>query len=69
MAHIETYRTVALPKVEDPYQKLIKQLTGDIRMHAIPRELRGLCQTWHLLMNAKNRIPILARLPYNINIY
>ncbi|HHJ09821.1 MAG TPA: signal peptide peptidase SppA [Bacteroidetes bacterium] len=69
MAHLDNYRTITLPVVEDPYQKLIKQLTGDVRMRTIPHELRGLYQTWKVIMDTKNRIPVMTRLPYEINVY
>ncbi len=69
LAHLDNYRTITLPVVEDPYQKLIKQLTGDVRMRAIPHELRGLYQTWKAIMETKNRMSVLTRLPYEITVY
>ena len=69
MAHLDHYHTITLPVVEDPYQKLIKQLTGDVRMRAIPRELRELYQTWKVIMDTKNNMPVMTRLPYEINVY
>ncbi len=69
MAHLEKYRVVELPKTEDPYQKLIRQLTGDIRLRAIPPRLRDLYSTWKMIMDGQNQTPLLTRLPYSIKIY
>ena len=69
MARLQKYSTITLPKEQDPYQKLIKQLTGDIRLRTIPHELRELYKTWEILMNAKNKMPVMTKLPYELNIY
>ena len=39
MAGLETYRIQSLPKLDDPFTALIKELTGGARMKAIEKEL------------------------------
>ncbi len=69
MAHLDHYRTVTLPVQEDPYQKLIKEITGEVKIKMLPKELRDLYKTWNLLINAKEITPVQARLPYSLEIY
>jgi protease-4 len=68
-ARLETYRIVELPKIPDPFEQLIKDLTGDARMF-IGKSLFG--QEYEYLQsiqNLKEGQQIQARLPYNIKVY
>jgi protease-4 len=64
MAGLEKYRIIELPKEEDPYQKIIKQLTGEIQMRSLPQELREIYYTWKELTDLKQKYTIQARLPF-----
>ncbi len=64
MAGLETYRTVDYPKQKDPFQELLKQLTGEIQMRNIPRELREIYYTWKEMTDLKQKYAIQARLPF-----
>lgn len=67
-AHIETYRIVELPKLQEPLQQLLKQVTGDIKIKLIKNELGDDYKYYQLLRKAKNMNGIQARLPYEISL-
>ena len=64
MAGTEKYRIVEYPKQKDPFQELMEQLTGEIKMRSIPRELREIYYTWKELTDLKQKYTIQARLPF-----
>ena len=69
MAGVEKYRIVNYPKQKDPFQELLKQLTGEIQMRSIPKELREIYYTWKELKDLKQKYTIQARLPFIPEIY
>ena len=40
-ASLDNYRIVELPKLEDPFTQVMKELTGDVRERIIRHELSG----------------------------
>lgn len=67
MADLEEYRIVELPEVENPYQKLLEQLSGNIRMNLIENQLKKL--GLDLPDIKKDGGPVQARLPFSIRVY
>ncbi len=69
MAGVETYRTVEYPKQKNPYQEMLKQLTGEVRLMTLPREMREVWHTWKELTEIKKKYTIQARMPFIPEIY
>lgn len=69
MAGLEKYRIVEYPEQKDPFQELIRQITGEIRMSSIPKELHGIYYTWKEMKELKERWSIQTRLPFVPQIY
>lgn len=68
MAGLESYSVRELPAVEDPYNKLLNQLTGEIKMRIIAKELGESVRLYRELQELKELSGIQARLPYFIEI-
>jgi protease-4 len=69
LAGIDIYSVRELPAVEDPYTKLLKQLTGEIRMNLLKKELGEYIRFYRDLLELKDLEGIQARLPYFIEIH
>jgi protease-4 len=69
LAGIDTYSVRELPELVDPYTKIISQLTGEIRMGFLKKELGESFRFYRELMEIKNLSGIQARLPYFIEIH
>jgi protease-4 len=69
LANLDTYSVRELPVIEDPYMKLLNQLSGDIRMNLIKKELGESFRFYRELMEIKDLSGIQARLPYFIEIH
>lgn len=67
-AGLDTYSVRELPVVEDPYNKLLNQLTGEVKMRIISRELGESVRLYRELQELKELSGIQARLPYFIEI-
>lgn len=69
MAGIDHYRIVELPEVEDPYQRILKQLGGEIQMKIVRSKLQenGLDPDAFVPLNFSDRLQM--RLPWGIRIY
>jgi len=66
MAGIEDCRISEYPKQKDPFEELVKQLTGSVKMKFIKSELGENYHYYEMLKNAMNTKGILARMPYDI---
>lgn len=67
-AELEKYRIVELPKIEDPVQQFMKELTGEARIF-VGKSLMGEEYKYiQTLENLKNGYQIQARIPYNLEI-
>lgn len=68
MAGLERYRVVSLPKIKDPFEEWIKEITGSARMWVLKRELGNAYPIYQQLERIKQTRGILARIPYEIQI-
>jgi len=69
LAGVDLYSIKELPAIEDPYTKLLKQLTGEIRMRMLKKELGEYLRIYNDLIQLKDMEGIQARLPYFIEIH
>ncbi len=69
LAGIDTYSIRELPSIEDPYTKLLNQLTGDIKMKILRKELGENIKFYNEFQEIKNLSGIQARLPYFIEVH
>lgn len=68
-ANLETYRTVNLPKLEDPIEQLIKDLGGNVRVSVLKNELGNEYKYYENLKSLIEQNGVQARIPYEIEIY
>jgi len=68
LAGIDVYSIRELPVMEDPYLKLLTQLSGDIRMNILKRELGESIKYYNIVQEIRDLSGIQARLPYFIEI-
>ncbi|RKD92695.1 signal peptide peptidase SppA [Mangrovibacterium diazotrophicum] len=66
MAKLEDYRITKLPKLKDPLEELLKDLTGEAQSFFMERELGDQYKLYEQLKNVVNSKGILARMPYDI---
>ncbi len=68
LAGVDKYKVKELPELEDPYTKLLSQLTGDIRLRILKKELGESLEFYKRFRDLKELNGIQARLPYFIDI-
>ena len=68
MAGLEKFRIVELPEVPDPFEELVKQLTGEAKMYFGKMILGEEYQYMKILKSLQGRDQIQARLPYDISL-
>ncbi|WP_423130391.1 signal peptide peptidase SppA [Gaoshiqia sp. Z1-71] len=68
MSGLDHYRVVQLPKMKDPFEELLKELTGNARMRILQNELGDQYSVYKQLKDLVGAKGILTRLPYNIQI-
>ncbi len=69
LAGIETYSLRELPVAEDPFTRILSQLTGEIRMRILKNELGEYKKIFDEIQEIKNLSGIQARLPYFIEVH
>jgi len=69
LAGIETYSVRELPPLVDPYTKILNQLSGNIKMRILKRELGENAGFIEQLEEIKELSGIQARLPYFIEVH
>jgi protease-4 len=69
LAGIETYSLRELPVAEDPFTRILSQLTGEIRMRILKNELGEYKNIFDEIQEIKNLSGIQARLPYFIEVH
>ncbi|MCX6322026.1 MAG: signal peptide peptidase SppA [Bacteroidia bacterium] len=69
LAGIDTWSIRELPVIEDPYTRLLSQLTGELRMSILKRELGESVKYYNIIQEIKDLSGIQARLPYFIEIH
>ena len=67
-ANLEVYRIVELPKQEEPFELLIRELTGEMRINSIREELGNDFKYYELLKKAEKIQGIQARLPFSFEL-
>ena len=68
LAKIENYKIVELPEIEDPFEQIIKELTGDVRMFIGKSIMGSEYKYLRTIENLKNGYQIQARIPYDIDL-
>lgn len=68
LAGLEKFAIRELPVAEDPYMKLLSQLSGEVRMSIIKKELGASAKYYNMLQEIRDLSGIQARLPYFIEI-
>ncbi len=68
-AGLETYRLTSLPIEKDPFQSLIDDLTGNVKMRILKSELGMNYKYYEKTKNIMNMGGIQARIPYEIDLY
>ncbi|MEI8225556.1 MAG: signal peptide peptidase SppA [Bacteroidota bacterium] len=69
LAGVDTWSIRELPVIEDPYTRLLSQLSGEIRMSILKRELGESVKYYNIIQEIKDLSGIQARLPYFIEIH
>ncbi|MEA1886389.1 MAG: signal peptide peptidase SppA [Bacteroidota bacterium] len=68
LASLEDYEIKEYPEPEDPYTKIMKSLTGDIKARIINKELGELARHYENINELRSLKGIQARLPYFLEI-
>ena len=68
LASIEEYDIKEYPELEDPYTRIMKSLSGDIKSSLIKKELGELAKYYEDIIELRSLTGIQARLPYFIEI-
>ena len=69
LAGIDTYSVRELPVIEDPYTRILSQLTGEVRMSILRSELGESVKYYNMIQEVKDMTGIQVRLPYFIDIH
>lgn len=69
LAGIETWSVRELPVSEDPFTRILSQLTGEIKMRILKQELGEYKRFFDEIQDIKNLSGIQARLPYFIEVH
>jgi protease-4 len=69
LAGVDTYSIRELPYVEDPYMKLLNQLSGEVKLRLLGRELEQPLKIYKELLEIRDLSGIQTRLPYFIEIH
>lgn len=68
MANIDTYRIVNLPKLKDPLEELLKELSGSAKAKLMNDQMGEAYKYYEQLRAIVSQKGILARMPYDIDI-
>lgn len=66
---IDNYRLIELPKLEDPFEKIIEELTGDAKNNILKSELGNEYKYIQQYRNLLKMQGVQARLPFDVEIY
>lgn len=69
LAGITDYSIRELPELEDPYVRILSELSGDVSMKFLKKELGGSGKYLNMIEELKNMSGIQTRLPYFIEIH
>ena len=68
MAGLDRYRIVSLPKIKDPFEEWLKELSGTARMWVMKQEMGDTYPIYQQLKQIKQTRGILARMPYDLQL-
>jgi protease-4 len=68
LAELESYSVRELPVMEDPYTKLLSQLSGEVKLNILKKELGESVKYYDMVQEIRELSGIQARLPYFIDI-
>ena len=68
LAGIKTWSVRELPVIEDPYMKLLTQLSGEVKMNFLKKELGESVKYYNMVQEIRDLSGIQARLPYFLEI-
>jgi protease-4 len=69
LAAIDKYSVRELPEAEDPYTRILSQLSEEVRMNLLKKELGESVKYFNLFQETREMSGIQARLPYFIEIH
>ena len=69
LAGIESFTVRELPVFEEPYMRILSQLSGEVRMSILKKELGESLKYYNMVQELKDMSGIQARLPYFIDIH
>lgn len=69
LSKTETYSIRELPVAEDPYMMLLKQMSGEVKMNLLKKEIGETFRFYRELLEIRDLTGIQARLPYFIEIH
>jgi protease-4 len=69
LANISSFSIRELPVLEDPYTRILSELTGELKMNLIKNELGESVKFYNILQEIKDMSGIQTRLPYFIEIH
>jgi len=69
IAGLEEYRTVPLPKMPDPFEELFRTAPDELRTRWLKKELGENYIRYEQLKKAKHMKGVMARMPFDIEIY
>jgi protease-4 len=69
LAGVENYYVRELPVLEDPYTRIISQLSGEVKMSILKSELGESVKYYNMVQELKRMSGIQMRLPYFIEIH
>lgn len=68
-AGIEDYRLTSLPKEKDPFQAMVDELTGNVKMRILKSELGVNYKYYEKTKDIMNMGGVQVRIPYQIDLY
>ncbi|MUP38720.1 signal peptide peptidase SppA [Labilibaculum euxinus] len=68
-AGVEDYRIVSLPKLKDPFEAIIEELTGKAKIKILKNELGSFYNTYEKTQDLIQLGGIQARIPYEIDLH
>lgn len=68
MAGLEKYRIVSLPKIKDPLEEWIKEISSSAKMWVLKQELGDSYRIYEDLQRIKQSRGILARMPFDVRV-
>jgi protease-4 len=69
LAGVDSYSIRELPVLEDPYTRILSQLTGEVKMSILKKELGESVRYFNMVQDIRDLNGIQARLPYFIDIH